>query len=520
MTPAHKGRQQRRKTPRLRPKPGATRSLMRGRATASSPALSEEPLSPQPSPVVRRVPEGPQNPHGEVPTTTVQRVRAWLSKQARYSPARLALGTFALIIAVITALLMLPISSSSDTPAPFVDVLFTAVSAVCVTGLTTVDTATYWSPFGQAVIAAGIVVGGLGVMTLASILGFAVSRHLGLTQRMLATQETGTGAMGQISLLLKAVIATSLTMQALLAAMFLPRFLSMGIDPVRAVWDSVFMAISVFNNAGFVILPEGLSPHVTDWWMLIPIILGTTVGAIGFPVIMDVAKNLRTPRRWRLHTKLTLSTYLILAFVGALALALTEWNNPATLGAIDTPSKILNAMLAGVNSRSSGLSALDVGAMRSQTHFVQDILMMIGGGSASTAGGVKVTTFAVLVLAVIAEARGDRDIETFGRRIPTSAVRLAVAVSLLGLALVAVSVVLLLSMTNYSLDIILFETASAFATVGLSTGITPILPVGAKYVLIFLMFAGRTGSMTVAAALALRERSRVIRMPEERPIIG
>ena len=471
-------------------------------------------------PVVRRVPEGPQSPHGEVPTTTVQRVRAWLSKQARYSPARLALGTFALIIAVITALLMLPISSSSDTPAPFVDVLFTAVSAVCVTGLTTVDTATYWSPFGQAVIAAGIVVGGLGVMTLASILGFAVSRHLGLTQRMLATQETGTGAMGQISLLLKAVIATSLTMEALLAAVFLPRFLSMGIDPVRAVWDAVFMAISVFNNAGFVILPEGLSPHVTDWWMLIPIILGTTVGAIGFPVIMDVAKNLRTPRRWRLHTKLTLSTYLILAFVGALALALTEWNNPATLGAIDTPSKILNAMLAGVNSRSSGLSALDVGAMQTQTHFVQDILMMIGGGSASTAGGVKVTTFAVLVLAVIAEARGDRDIETFGRRIPTSAVRLAVAVSLLGLALVAVSVVLLLSMTHYSLDIILFETASAFATVGLSTGITPILPVGAKYVLIFLMFAGRTGSMTVAAALALRERSRVIRMPEERPIIG
>ena len=158
--------------------------------------------------------------------------------------------------------------------------------------------------------------------------------------------------------------------------------------------------------------------------------------------------------------------------------------------------------------------------MHSQTHFVQDILMMIGGGSASTAGGVKVTTFAVLVLAVIAEARGDRDIEAFGRRIPTSTIRLSVAVSLLGLALVAISVVLLMSMTDYTLDIILFETVSAFATVGLSTGITPILPVGAKYVLIFLMFAGRTGSMTVAAALALRQRSRVIRMPEEQPIIG
>ena len=201
------------------------------------------------------------------------------------------------------------------------------------------DTASYWSPFGQAVIAAGIVVGGLGVMTLASILAFAVSRHLGLTQRMLATQETGTGAMGQISTLLKAVIATSLTMQALLAVMFLPRFLTMGIDPAHAVWDAVFMAISVFNNAGFVILPGGLEPHVTDWWMLVPIILGTTVGAIGFPVIMDVAKNLRAPRRWRLHTKLTLSTYLILAFIGALALALTEWHNPATLGPWTRPRR-------------------------------------------------------------------------------------------------------------------------------------------------------------------------------------
>ena len=185
MARARNGRTGRAKPPRLRTEPGATRSLMRGRARASSPAISEETLNPQPSPVVRRVPGGPQSPHGEVPTSAAQRVRAWLSKQARYSPARLALSTFALIIGVITALLMLPISSSSDTPAPFVDVLFTAVSAVCVTGLTTVDTATYWSPFGQAVIAAGIVVGGLGVMTLASILGFAVSRHLGLTQRML-----------------------------------------------------------------------------------------------------------------------------------------------------------------------------------------------------------------------------------------------------------------------------------------------------------------------------------------------
>ena len=308
--------------------------------------------------------------------------------------------------------------------------------------------------------------------------------------------------------------------EALLAILFFPRFLTLGHAPLSAAWQAVFMAISVFNNAGFVIMVEGLSPHVTDGWMLIPITLGTFIGAIGFPVIQDLNAHWRTPRKWALHTKLTLSVYLILALIGSVMLALTEWTNPATLGALDTPSRILNALLAGVNSRSSGLSALDVGSMRPQTHFVQDILMMIGGGSASTAGGVKVTTFAVLVLAVIAEARGDQDIETFGRRIPPSVVRLAVAVSLLGMAMVAVSVVLLLTLTNYSLDAVLFETISAFATVGLSTGISATLPPLAKYVLIALMFAGRTGSMTVAAALALRERSRVIRMPEERPIIG
>lgn len=456
----------------------------------------------------------------EKETTRMDKFRAWFVSQARYSPARLALGIFALIIAVITGLLCLPFASVSTRSASFVDILFTAVSAVCVTGLTTVDTATHWTVFGQVVIAMAIMIGGLGVMTLASILGFAVSRHLGLTQRMLAAQETKSDGLGQITGLLKAVIATSLVGELLLFLVFLPRFLTMGKGVLHSLWEALFMAISVFNNAGFVILVGGLAPHVSDWWMLAPIALGTFTGAIGFPVIQDLARRWRTPQKWALHTKLTLSVYVSLIFIGAVLFALTEWTNPETLGALPVPSRILNALLSGVNTRSSGLSAVDVGVMRPQTHFVQDILMMIGGGSASTAGGVKVTTFAVLVLAVIAEARGDRDIETFGRRIAPSVVRLAVAVSLLGLAMVAVSVVILLSLTNYSLDTILFETISAFATVGLSTGITATLPPLAKYVLIALMFAGRTGSMTVAAALALRERSRVIRMPEERPIIG
>ncbi|WP_022868556.1 TrkH family potassium uptake protein [Schaalia vaccimaxillae] len=497
------------------------RELIASGKTASQPVNPDEFVAnPTPSPVVRPVATSNEDAQVVLGSSRLDRMRGWIVRQARYSPARLALGVFAAIIVLITALLSLPIATNMKSESPFVDTLFTAVSAVCVTGLTTVDTATYWTPFGQAVIALGIMIGGLGVMTLASILGFAVSRHLGLTQRMLAVQETGSDSMGQITNLIKAVIATSLTAEFVLFLVFLPRFLTMGEPLGKAIWESIFMSISVFNNAGFVIVVGGLAPHVNDWWMLMPIILGTMVGALGFPVIQDLAARWRTPARWALHTKLTLSVYIILMFVGSIMLALTEWTNPETLGELDTPSKILNALLAGVNSRSSGLSAVDVGVMRPQTHFVQDILMMIGGGSASTAGGVKVTTFAVLVLAVVAEARGDQDIETFGRRIPPSVVRLAVAVSLLGLAMVAVSVVVLLSLTNYSLDVILFETISAFATVGLSTGITPTLPDAAKYILALLMFFGRTGTMTIAAALALRERSRVIRMPEERPIIG
>ncbi|WP_253953991.1 TrkH family potassium uptake protein [Schaalia sp. 19OD2882] len=472
----------------------------------------------QPSSQVTVV-DGPTVP--QLTPTRLEALRARFTYEARHSPARLAVVVFALIIAIETALLSLPIASASERPPAFVDVLFTATSAVCVTGLTTVDTATQWTPFGQVVIAMGIKVGGLGVMTLASILGIAVSRHLGLTQRLLTAHETGQDDMSQLSGLLRAVIVTSSAVEVLLFLAFFPRFLLLPDHSlVDSAWQAAFMAISVANNAGFVILVGGLGPYASDWWMLMPIIVGTVAGAVGFPVVQDVWARWRTPNKWTLHTKLTLLTYVVLAFAGSLLFALTEWTNPQSLGGLDTVSKTLNVMLAGVNTRSSGLTSLDVGVMYPQTHFVQDLLMMIGGGSASTAGGIKVTTFAVLVLAVLAEARGDQDIESFGRRIPPTAVRVAVSVTILGSALVGVSVVLLLSMTNYSLDVILFESVSAFATVGLSTGITASLPPMAKYTLVALMFAGRTGSMTMAAALAIRERSRVIRMPEERPIIG
>jgi Trk-type K+ transport system membrane component len=452
--------------------------------------------------------------------------RDWVDHVARNSPARLALLVFASIVAVVTALLSLPAATADGVRAPFVDALFTATSAVCVTGLVTVDTATYWSGFGQAVILVGIKIGGLGVMTLASILGLAVSRRIGLTQRMLAASETRTTRLGEVGSLVRAVIAASLVIEAALTLVLVPRFLALGESFGAALWHGLFMALSIFNNAGFVVIEGGLGPFVGDWWLGLPIVVGTAIGAIGFPVILDVARSFRERRRrpvwtrWNLHTKLTLTTYGLLMAGAILTIGAFEWTNPDTFGPLQLDEKILASLVQGTNVRSSGLATVDPGEMREATWFISDALMFVGGGSASTAGGIKVTTFAVLVLAIVAEARGDRDVEAFGRRIGSTTVRLAVSVAFLGSTLVGVATLALLTLTDLHLDVILYEVISAFATVGLSTGITPDLPDAGKYVLSALMFAGRTGTMTMAAALALRERRRVIRMPNERPVIG
>lgn len=453
------------------------------------------------------------------PASLLEKLRAWINHLAKERPARLTLAIFALIICLVTSLLMLPFSTRSGVSPHFVDALFNGTSAVCVTGLVTVDTANYWSTFGLLVIMSGIKIGGLGVMTLASILALAVSRHIGLTQRMLAATEKNSN-LGDVGVLIKAVIVVSISMEFLIALTLFPRLLVLGKGVLESAWYSIFMGISIFNNAGFVILPEGLEVYASDWWLVTPIILGTIMGALGFPVILDLSRNWRQPRRLTLHSKLTLTTYFILAFLGTILIGITEWSNPNSLGALETPGRILTSILSGVNARSSGLATIPMSQMGSDTWFLNDILMFIGGGSASTAGGIKVTTLAVMTLAIIAEARGDRDIEAFSRRIPADTVRLAVAVVAIGAFLVGSATTLMLYLTELDLGKVLFEVISAFATVGLSTGITASLPEGAKYVLIAMMFFGRTGTMTLAAALALRQRSRVIRMPEERPAIG
>lgn len=455
--------------------------------------------------------------HVGTPGPAGPRLRDRIDHIARHSPARLAMIVFAFIILIITSLLLMPFAKAGAGSASFLEALFTATSAVCVTGLTIVDSATYWTGFGHAIIAIGLQIGGLGVMTLASLLGLAVSRHIGLTQRLLAASETKS-KLGDVGGLLKAVVITSLSAELLIAVALFPSIMAREDTFLGALGHSIFMALSTFNNAGFVIADAGLTGFVGSWAILVPIILGTMAGAIGFPVILNISRNPRSPKRWSLHTKLTLVTYFSIWVIAVVAIGALEWNG--AFGDLNTNERVLASLFQGTTPRSSGLSTVDIGAMSEGTWFVMDVLMFIGAGSAGTGGGIKVTTFAVLVLAIIAEARGDRDTEVFGRRIPADVHRLAISATFLGAFLVGLATLVILSVSNQPLSRVLFDVISAFATVGLSTGITPDLPSSAKLVLVVLMYLGRVGTMTFAAALALRSRRRVVRLPEDRPIIG
>jgi Trk-type K+ transport system membrane component len=329
-----------------------------------------------------------------------------------------------------------------------------------------------------------------------------------------------TNRLGEVGSLIRTIVITSTSFELFVAIMLFPRFWALGEPPGQAAWHGIFYGISAFNNAGFIPTPQGVMPYVSDWLLCAPLIIGVFMGSLGFPVILNIMRHRRRASRWSLHTKLTLTMSSLLLGVGWVAFAAMEWGNPQTFGPLPVGGKLIASLFAGMMPRSTGFSTVDTGNMREGSWLITDALMFVGGGSASTAGGIKVTTLAVMLLAIRAEARGDRDVEAFGRRIPRDTLRQAVAVVFIGATMVLLASLALLEITGRSLDAVLFEVISAFATVGLSTGITPLLPDVAKYILILLMFLGRTGTMTFAAALALRDRRRVIRFPEERPIIG
>ncbi|NWL12065.1 potassium transporter Trk [Paenarthrobacter nitroguajacolicus] len=449
------------------------------------------------------------------------RVRDFVDNIANTSPARLALTVFAVVILVFTGLLSLPAASTAGTVTPLHQSMFTAVSAVCVTGLTVVSTATHWTFFGQLVILVGIFVGGLGTLTLASLLALMVSKRLGVRGKLIAQEAmNNAGRLGEVGTLLRIVIVTSVVIEAALAIALIPRFMVLGEPFWQAVWHGVFYSISAFNNAGFTPHSDGIVPYETDLWILIPLMLGVFLGSLGFPVVMVLQQNGLNWKKWNLHTKLTIQVSFILLAAGTVLWALMEWDNMRTIGHMDMGDKVIHSLFASVMTRSGGFNLVDQNHMESTTMLLTDALMFAGGGSASTAGGIKVTTIAVMFLAIMAEARGDADVKVYGRTIPQGTMRVAISVIVAGATLVSVAAFLLLSISGASLDRVLFESISAFATVGLSTNLSAELPPSGVYVLTTLMFAGRVGTVTLAAGLALRQRSQLYHYPEERPIIG
>jgi trk system potassium uptake protein TrkH len=434
--------------------------------------------------------------------------------------ALLALTVFLAVVLVFTGLLSLPVAAADGRPTNFHDTLFTAVSAMTVTGLVTVNTAEHWSFFGQLVILLAIQIGGLGIVTIALLLSRTVTRKLGLKGRILARQGVGTTKLGEVQSLLRVVILTTLTLEGGLALFLVPRFMIVEESPLAGLWHGIFYSISSFNNAGFTAHVDGLAGFETDLFILVPIMIGVLVGSFGFPVflVLMVAKGYW--RRWNLHTKLTLVTTGILLVVGAVVWGALEWSNSATIGDLPVGERISQSIFASVMMRSGGFALVDPAASNSATLLATDALMFVGGGSASTAGGIKVTTIALLFLAILAEAKGDKNLMVFGRTVPETTMRVAISVTFFGATLVLGGSGLIMLVSDAPLDHILFEVISAFATCGLSVGLSSELPPSGKYVLAALMFAGRIGPIGLASALALRRRNLLYRYPVEQPVIG
>ena len=359
-------------------------------------------------------------------------------------PGRVIAGAFAAAIAVGTALLSLPVATAGPGRADFLTALFHATSAVCVTGLVTVDTGTYWSGFGQAVILLCIQAGGLGIMTLATLFALLLSRRLGLRARLIAQTETKALSAADVRRVIRKVVVFSLASEAVVATVLAVRFAT-GYDHSlpSAAYSGVFHAISSFNNAGFGLNADNLVQYVADPTISLTICAAVIVGGLGFPVVFELAREWRTPKTWSVLTRITVVVTVALLAVGTVVFLLAEGDNPRTLGPLSVGAKVLAAFTAAVMPRTAGFNNLDVAAYRPETLLLTDALMFIGGGSAGRAVRIKVTTLGLLAYVLWAEMRGDSDVEVGRRKVPGTNQRQALAIALLGIAVVAVAIFLM-----------------------------------------------------------------------------
>ena len=428
-----------------------------------------------------------------------------------------------------TLLLLLPFATAPGNSTSVVAAFFTAVSAVCITGLTVVDTATHWSGFGQLVIMVLIQLGGLGIVSFATLLGLLVSGRISLRDRLNTLSEAKIVGADSLPKLLSRILIVYFGFELVLATYLSLRLhFSYGEGVFQSIWHGTFHAISAFNNGGFSLYTDSMTGFNQDMFFIAPVMLAVVVGGLGFPVLIELHERIWRLRlqpggkakRFSLHTRLTLWMTVSLIVLGALFIGAIEWNNPGTLGGLNTWDKLVNTFFTSIMPRSGGFNSLDMSAMDPASWLGIDLLMFIGGGSASTAGGIKVTTIAVLIFIIYTEIRGETAVNVGNRRLPRSIQRQALTLVALSATAILLTTLLFAATTDFSLDEILFDVISAAATVGLSTGITADLPAFHQIWLAFLMFVGRIGPVVVASALALRVTKRHYELPKERPLIG
>jgi trk system potassium uptake protein TrkH len=457
----------------------------------------------------RRVRHSPSRPWRLAMTITRSR------PEFAFSP--LALIYMFLVLIIVGALVLrLPVSSADNHATRLVDALFTSASAVCVTGLVVVDTGTHWSTFGQAVILVLIQVGGFGFMTSASLLLLVFGRRVGLRERLLTGETIGLAGSGGVVTLVKRMAVFTFVAEAAGTLVLLPRLSGAG-----GAWKALFQSVSAFNNAGFdlfgnfesltVLRQDGLLVSVTGVLLV--------VGGLSYVVLADVAVR-RLFHPLAADTKFVLVGSAALLGAGFLVLLAAEAGNPATLGPLDWPQKVLCALFQSATPRTAGFTTIRVGEMREYALLFTMFLMFVGGATGSTAGGVKVNTVGVLAATVRSILRGDEHPRAFGREYETHTVYRAMAVAMLSAVFVGSVSLLLAALEGGSLTDMAFESMSAFGTVGLSTGVTPSLSVAGKLLIAFTMFVGRLGPLYVALALVQRQRTRAFHYPVAAVRIG
>ncbi|MDQ8736920.1 TrkH family potassium uptake protein [Paenibacillus sp. LHD-38] len=442
----------------------------------------------------------------------------------RPSPPQVMTFGFILIILIGAQLLSRPISYTNDISISYLDALFMSASATCVTGLTVLNTGTHFSTFGQVVIIILVQVGGLGFMTMATLFALLFRKRISFRERLVLQESMNYGSTEGIVRMIRKVLLYALVIE-LSGAILLSSYFMLEMPFGKSIYFGIFHSISFFNNAGFDLFsqfPERASSlihYVEDPFVNVVSMMLIFFGGIGFIVISELVTYPKN-RKFSLHSKVVLSVTGVLTVIGAVVIFALEFSNPQTLQPLSAAGKILGASFQSVTARSAGLSTIDLSMLREVTQFFLILLMFIGAGPGSTGGGIRVTTFAILIGSIIAMIRGKDDVVLFRYRIAKQQIHQAIMFTMIAFSIICGATMLLSITETGSFLAILFEATSAYCTVGMSAGLTSHLSDIGKIIIILLMFVGRLGPVTLAFALNTRSKKELYRFPEGKITIG